>query len=101
PTNKTLIDRVKGDVEKLRQENPSDQIPIDLVTTSASGLDPHVSSGAAYFQVPRIAKARNMPDDTLRDLIAKHVDGRTLGLLREPRVNVLVLNLALDSAGTQ
>jgi potassium-transporting ATPase KdpC subunit len=101
PTSKALIDRITADVARLKQESPSAQIPTDLVTTSGSGLDPHISPAAAYFQVPRIAKARNMPEDRLRDLIAKHIEGRTLGLLGEPRVNVLALNLALDSAGTQ
>jgi K+-transporting ATPase ATPase C chain len=100
PTNKALIDRVKGDVDKLKAENPSAQVPIDLVTTSGSGLDPHISPEAAYFQVPRIAKARNMPENALQALIVEHIQGRTLGLLGEPRVNVLELNLALDKAGT-
>jgi potassium-transporting ATPase KdpC subunit len=100
PTNKALIDRVTADVDKLKQENPSTHVPIDLVTTSGSGLDPHISPDAAYFQVPRVAKARNMPEDTLRRLIADHIEGRTLGLFGEPRVNVLELNLALDKAGT-
>jgi K+-transporting ATPase ATPase C chain len=98
PTNKALIDRVKGDVDKLKEENPKAQVPIDLVTTSASGLDPHISPEAALFQVPRVAKVRNMPEDRVRQLVQDHVEGRTLGLLGEPRVNVLALNMALDQA---
>jgi K+-transporting ATPase ATPase C chain len=101
PSNKTLIDRVQGDIDKLKQENPSAPVPADLVTTSASGLDPEISPAAAYFQVPRVAKARNLAEDRLRQLVSDHIEGRFLGLLGEPRVNVLLLNLALDqlSAG--
>src|SRR6185295_270192 len=94
PTNKVLIDRLKGDLDKLKQENPSGVVPIDLVTTSGSGLDPHISPDAALFQVPRVANARSMPEDRLRQLVQEHTGGRYLGLLGEPRVNVLALNLA-------
>jgi K+-transporting ATPase ATPase C chain len=96
PTNQALIDRVKGDVEKLKAENPSAEVPIDLVTTPGSGLDPHISPASALFQVPRVAKARNVPEDRLRQLVADNTEGRFLGLLGEPRVNVLALNMALD-----
>jgi K+-transporting ATPase ATPase C chain len=96
PTNKALIDRVKADVDKLKQENPSAAVPIDLVTTTGSGLDPDISPEAALFQVPRVAKARNLPEDRLRQLVNEHVEGRLLGLFGEPRVNVLALNMALD-----
>ena len=97
PTSKALNDRVKEDVEKLRAENPSQAIPVDLVTTSASGLDPDISPDAALFQVPRIAKARNLPVEQVRRLVQQHTEGRLGGLIGEPRVNVLALNLALDA----
>ena len=96
PSNKALIDRVQGDMEKLKAENPSMPVPADLVTTSASGLDPHISPEAALFQIPRIAKARNLSEDRVRQLVTDHTEGRLFGLLGEPRVNVLLLNLALD-----
>jgi len=96
PTNQKLIDRVKADVEKLRAENPGQQIPIDLVTTSASGLDPHISPAAAEFQVPRVARERGISPDELRKLITVHTSGRQFGFLGESTVNVLELNLELD-----
>jgi potassium-transporting ATPase KdpC subunit len=101
PTNKALIERVQGDVDKLKQENPSAPVPIDLVTTTASGLDPDISPAAALFQVPRVAKVRNMPEDRVRQLVNERIEGRTLGFLGEPRVNVLALNMALDRVAAQ
>ena len=96
PSNKALIDRVQGDIDTLKKENATAPVPADLVTTSASGLDPHISPEAALFQVPRIAKARNLPEDRVRQLVADHTETRLFGLLGEPRVNVLLLNLAFD-----
>lgn len=98
PTSKALADRVKEDVDKLKAENPSMPVPIDLVTTTASGLDPHISPDAALFQVPRVAKARSLPEERVRKLVLDSVEGRLAGFLGEPRVNVLALNLALDKA---
>jgi len=98
PTSKALADRIKDDVDKLKAENPSAPVPTDLVTTSGSGLDPDISPDAALFQVPRVAKARKMPEDALRKLVTDHTEGRFAGVLGEPRVNVLALNLALDRA---
>ena len=96
PTNKKLIDRVKADVEKLQVENPGKPVPVDLVTTSGSGLDPHISPAGAEFQVPRVARERGMSEEEVRRIVAEHTQGRTFGFLGEPGVNVLLLNLALD-----
>ena len=98
PTSKALNDRIKEDIDKLKAENSVSPVPIDLVTTSASGLDPDISPEGALFQVSRVAKARNMPEDRLRQLVAENTSSRFVGLLGEPRVNVLALNLALDAA---
>lgn len=98
PTSKALNDRVKQDVDKLKAENPSSPVPIDLVTTSGSGLDPDISPEGAFFQVPRVAKARGMAEERLRQLVADNTSGRLIGIFGEPRVNVLELNLALDAA---
>ena len=97
PTSKALNDRVKEDVDRLTAENSSGPVPIDLVTTSGSGLDPDISPEGALFQVPRVAKARNLPEDRLRRLVSENTAGRLAGLFGEPRVNVLALNLALDA----
>lgn len=98
PTSKAMADRLKEDVEKLKAENPNVAVPVDLVTTSASGLDPDISPEGALFQVPRVAKARNLPEDRVRQLVSENTRGRLGGVLGEPRVNVLRLNLALDDA---
>ncbi len=97
PTSKALMDRVKEDTDKLAAENPSASVPVDLVTTSASGLDPDITPAAALFQVPRVAKARNLPEDRVRQLVNAHIDRRLFGVIGESRVNVLGLNLALDA----
>lgn len=101
PTNEKLINRVRADAAALHQENPSQPIPADLITTSASGLDPDISPAAAEFQIPRIARERGLSEASLRELVQRHTSQRDLGLLGEPRVNVLELNLALDDFGAK
>jgi K+-transporting ATPase ATPase C chain len=95
-SNKTLVDRIQGSIDKLSQENPGKAVPIDMVTTSGSGLDPDITPDAAFFQAPRVAKVRGIPEDRIRQLIEQHITSRQLGVLGEPRVNVLDLNLAMD-----
>jgi K+-transporting ATPase ATPase C chain len=97
PTNRQLLDRVRGDVEKLHAENPGSPIPVELVTTSGSGVDPDISPAGAEFQIPRVARARHVSETGLRSLVAKHTLGRQVGVLGEPRINVLELNLDLDA----
>ena len=97
PTNQKLIDRIKGDVERLQADNPGKPVPVDLVTTSGSGLDPHISPAAAEFQVPRVARERGLSEKELQQIVATHTEGRQFGFLGEPRVNVLELNVDLDS----
>jgi K+-transporting ATPase ATPase C chain len=99
PTSKQLVDRVKDDAAKLAAENPNVPVPADLVTTSASGLDPDISPAGALFQVPRVAKARGLSEDAVRRLVEEHIAGRLVGIIGEPHVNVLQLNLALDAMG--
>jgi K+-transporting ATPase ATPase C chain len=96
PTNQKLIDRVKIDSAALQAENPNQPVPADLVTTSASGLDPHITPAAAFFQIPRVARVRGLSEDRIHALVEAHIEKRTWGFLGEPRVNVLELNLALD-----
>ena len=101
PSNKALVDRVKGDIATLQKQNPGTSVPIDLVTTSGSGLDPDISPEAALFQVPRVAKARNLSEERIRQLVEDNTEGRWLGLLGDPRINVLQLNLALDRVASK
>ena len=97
PTSKALVERIQGDVKALEAENPNVPIPVDLVTTSASGLDPDISPAAALFQVPRVARERGLSEEQVRSLVTSHIEGRFLGVIGEPRVNVLELNIALDA----
>jgi potassium-transporting ATPase KdpC subunit len=98
-SNKALVTRIQGDIDKLEKENPGRPVPIDMVTQSGSGLDPDITPDAAYYQAARVAKARGLTEDRVRELIAQHITPRQLGVLGEPRVNVLELNLALDAVG--
>jgi potassium-transporting ATPase KdpC subunit len=98
-SNKALVTRIQGDIDKLEKENPGRPVPVDLVTQSGSGLDPDITPDAAYYQAARVAKARGLTEDRVRELIAQHITPRQLGVLGEPRVNVLELNLALDAVG--